>query len=237
MEAIYFIGEFLDPPSLWINLLNNVFIIKANSEGVKQQFQTLNPYAMTLSDVSNLRCLVGGVITMSKTIKLLGNLTRNGIEIIKCTSVLPIQNKNVLIFIFVNIFFIYCVITFCVSKIYLTRCTFYQKIFGFVFKGKPSAVKIYGKNDSFWEMFDLAKSRTFVCEQGLRVWDCIVFFFRNWSFNFWAYISLRKMKRCQNILIILSFYHISICSAIIKCDTHFLNCNKLITSYNTKMNV
>lgn len=74
-------------------------------------------------------------------------------------------------------YFIYCVITFCVSKIYLIRCTFYQKIFGFVFKGKPSAVKIYGKNDSFWEMFDLAKSRTFVCEQGLSVWDCIVFFF------------------------------------------------------------
>lgn len=40
---------------------------------------------------------------MSKTIKLLGNLTRNGIKIIKCTSVLPIQNKNVLIFIFANI--------------------------------------------------------------------------------------------------------------------------------------
>lgn len=73
--------------------MNNLFIIKANIlvERVNRTFRIPDPYAMTILDIKNLRCIDGGGITMSNTIKVLGELLpQNGKEIIKCISMLKI---------------------------------------------------------------------------------------------------------------------------------------------------
>lgn len=70
-------NERIYPPFLY----NNLFIIKAYTQGerVNRSFQIPDPYAMTISDVTNLRCIDGGGGKMSNAIKLSGKLlTKKG---------------------------------------------------------------------------------------------------------------------------------------------------------------
>lgn len=57
-------------------LYDNLFIIKAYTQGerVNRSCQIPDPYAMTISDVTNLRCIDGGGIKMGNAIKLSGKL-------------------------------------------------------------------------------------------------------------------------------------------------------------------
>lgn len=74
--------------------MNNLFIIEANIlvERVDRPFRIPDPYAMTILDIKNLRCIDGGGIKMSNTIKVQGELLpKNGKEIIKCISMLKIN--------------------------------------------------------------------------------------------------------------------------------------------------
>lgn len=60
-----------------IKVINNSY---TQGERVNRSFQIPDPYAMTISDVTNLRCIVGGGIKMSNAIKLSGTLlTKKGI--------------------------------------------------------------------------------------------------------------------------------------------------------------
>lgn len=67
-------------------------IIKAKThvDRVKRPFQIPDPYAMTISDVTNLRCINSGGIKMSNTIKLHGNLLPKNGNIIE---VKPLKHK------------------------------------------------------------------------------------------------------------------------------------------------
>lgn len=149
--------------------MNNLFIIKANIlvERVNRTFRIPDPYAMTILDIKNLRCIDGGGITMSNTIKVLGELLpQNGKEIIKCISMLKI--------IFLRKYqrslypCKYFILTIVWSSSVWQKHILSSNLFLLLFKGKPSAVNIYRKNHRYWETFDSTKSRPFVCEQGLK---------------------------------------------------------------------
>lgn len=79
---LYIRGITTEPSGeIKINFIKINVITKSNIhvERVNRSFQIPNPYAMTISDVTNLRCIDGGGIKMSNTIKLLGNLLpKNG---------------------------------------------------------------------------------------------------------------------------------------------------------------
>lgn len=77
---------------------------------------------------------------------------------------------------------------------------FVIKFWGF-FQGIPSAVQLYRMNNSYWETFNSTTSRTFVCEQGLRI---VALY---WVLHIFNFNTFFRSYNTDIDVLIKSFYH------------------------------